>query len=86
MGPRVGDVCKRPDGHFAWEADNVRFPVRMPDGRRVIAPHQFGFLKFQKLFRRAVESYRAVVPPLRVVVCHDHTQAVKKYHVRAGGN
>jgi hypothetical protein len=33
--------------------------------------------KFQKLFRRAAESYRAVPPP-RVVRDHDYTQAVKK--------
>jgi hypothetical protein len=59
----------------------------MRDERHLtVAPQQFKFLpNFRNCFDTQQKSYR-IVPPLRVVVSYDHTQAVKKHYVRAGGN
>jgi hypothetical protein len=59
---------------------------RMSDGLTVAA-HQFEFPSqtSEKYFDAQQKSYRAM-PPLRVVVSYDHTHAVKKQYVRAGGN
>jgi hypothetical protein len=63
------------------------FLVATPDERRLtVAPHQFKFLGISEIvFDAQQKNYRAM-PSLRVVVSHDHIQAVRKHDVRAGGN
>src|SRR5437870_8139455 len=86
-------------GHFDsdWKADIAgtyvacwRFADRgecaMPDERRLtVAPHRFKFLQnFRNCFNAQQKSHRAMPPP-RVVVSYDHTQAARKHYIRAGG-
>jgi hypothetical protein len=82
-------------GEISNLSDSLSLPIALSSGKgpglfqrglAAVAPHQSKFLaKFQKLFRRAVGSYRAM-PPLRVVVSHDDTHAVEKSYLRVGRN